>query len=256
MQRCGRKYRVLSVGQDAKSVKGEKYGVRTAMLGLAPHRTAGGENLCPHATEGCRAVCIHGQGLSRVFDSINAARLEKTRRMLADWPAFLADLERDLDKFVQDCATDGMAPMVRLNWVTDIRWELARWGRIPQRWPELGFYDYTKWPHNQRKVPENYTLTFSYSEHPRSWDRALEYIRAGRSVAVVFRSKADVQRVLREGWRGFAALDGDVHDVRAWNDAPIVALYAKGTGRKDETGFVVDLPACLPAQSILAEDRA
>lgn len=233
----GRHYELLSVGRDAKTIKGENLGVRTACLGLAPYTLAGGINLCPHSTPGCRAVCIHEQGRAKFCPNVKPGRLAKTQLFLNDPDRFFRMLAEDLDKFVIDCEEDAMEAHVRLNWMSDIRWE--RYG-IPQAYPELQFYDYTKWPYEQRQRLPNYHLTYSLNEHSKSWTRALRYIKEGCTVAVVFCTVDQVLDAVDHGFRGLAVCDGDVTDVRSWDQTPIVGLKAKGSGRFDDSGFVID----------------
>jgi len=103
-----------------------------------------------------------------------------------------------------------------------------------ERYPEMVWYDYTKWPLEKRPSTPNYHLTFSRSE-----ETTLEQIQysldGGRNVAVVF------DRVPTE-WEGWTVIDGDADDMR-WLDpvGVIVGLKAKGAARKDITGFVVRL---------------
>ena len=57
----------------------------------------------------------------------------------------------------------------------------------------------------------------------------------GINVAVVFRS------VLPKTWKGFEVIDGDKTDTRFLDKSGVVVgLTAKGKGKKDKTGFVVD----------------
>ena len=59
-------------------------------------------------------------------------------------------------------------------------------------------------------------------------------------VAVVFRKRADIP----ESFLGLDCVDGDDSDIRHIDPAGvIVALYAKGKARRDNSGFVVDAAA-------------
>jgi len=231
-------YNLLSVGQDAKTVKGEKHGFLTACLALSPHTLGGGPTVCPHSTPGCRAGCLFNAGRASFFQEINPARQRKKDLFHESRDAFLALLVLELGAFEAECQRKGMTPSVRLNMMSDIRWEKLG---VPQKFPEMGFYDYTKWPLSGRKgTPDNYQLVYSLSEHPKSWTRALEYIASGHSVAVVFRTEEQKLEAIDHGFRGLAVLDGDQHDIRRWDSAPIVGLRAKGIARHDTTGFVMD----------------
>ena len=86
----------------------------------------------------------------------------------------------------------------------------------------------------QGKLPENYHLTFSRSEDTKD-SEVKEFCSAGGNVAVVFRGH------LPSEWKGIKVIDGDVSDLRFQDEqGVIVGLVAKGLGKKDETGFVVE----------------
>ena len=48
---------------------------------------------------------------------------------------------------------------------------------------------------------------------------------------------------LPDTWRGYPVIDGDEHDARFTDAGPgtIIGLLAKGRGKKDETGFVINI---------------
>ena len=105
--------------------------------------------------------------------------------------------------------------------------------------PDVVFYDYTKFPINKRvNLPKNYTLTFSRSE--ANHDQVLENLRAGRNVAIVFSTKKSEE--LPSQYLGYEVIDGDIHDMRFLDPkGVIVGLKAKGDARKDTSGFVVQV---------------
>ena len=78
------------------------------------------------------------------------------------------------------------------------------------------------------KMPENYHLTFSRSEDTKDAE-VKEFCNAGGNVAVVFRGHLPYK------WKRIKVIDGDVSE-----QGVIVGLVAKGLGKKDETGFVVE----------------
>jgi hypothetical protein len=53
--------RLLSVSEDAKTIKGEKKGVLTGILYLAPINLSG-YHVCPKATTGCSSACLFYSG--------------------------------------------------------------------------------------------------------------------------------------------------------------------------------------------------
>ena len=57
------------------------------------------------------------------------------------------------------------------------------------------------------------------------------------NIAVVFRDKESIPAI----FLGLPTIDGDQTDLRFLDPAhSIVALYAKGKARKDQSGFVID----------------
>jgi len=58
----------------------------------------------------------------------------------------------------------------------------------------------------------------------------------GMNLAVVFRNE------LPDEFLTLRVIDGDLHDVRPLDPKPsVVGLVAKGDGKKDQSGFVVDV---------------
>lgn len=229
-------YHYLSVGSDAKTIKGEKQGVMTGILYMAPHTIAGGRTLCPFSTKGCRAVCLYTAGHG-AFTAVQNARIRKARAWSDNPREFVDKLQEDIQSLVEKAFRDGMKPAVRLNGTTDIEWEKAGFG-IMSRFPGIQFYDYTKWPPSKRLVlPKNYHLTFSFSESPHSACWSALWARRGVNTAVVFRG------ALPKTFLGRRVIDGDKSDLRFTDPkGVIVGLKAKGQARKDEgvgPGFFV-----------------
>jgi hypothetical protein len=235
---------LLSIGNDAKTVKGEKLGVRTAILYLAPHTIAGRGNVCASASEACRAACLYTAGKAR-YANVQAARINRTRAFFDNAAAFVDALAVEIAAHEAASTRAGMVPAVRLNGTSDIPWERVKGTdglTLFERFPSVQFYDYTK--HTGRyNLPPNYSLTYSYAEG-RSRE-ALAALIAGRNVAVVFDAKAG-----RPDWVTFLAgtadavevpvIDGDESDVR-FMDARgvVVGLKAKGAARSQASGFVI-----------------
>lgn len=225
--------RYLSVGTDAKTVKGEKFGVLTGILYLAPHTIAGGKSLCPYSTAGCRAVCLYSAGRGG-FNSVQEARIRKTKEFLEDRDAFIDRLLEDVAELERKAKRAGMKPVVRLNGTTDIEWE--RLGVI-QANPRIQHYDYTKWPASRRSsIPPNYHLTYSFSEKKDAGIQALAWKMRGVNTAVVFRgSLPSTFRLLPDMGYELPVINGDESDLRFTDPkGVIVGLKAKGKARKDD----------------------
>lgn len=224
---------LLGVSTDAKTVKGEKKGVLTGIMYLAPHKLSG-VNVCPMADlAGCAAPCLNTAGRGRMTP-VQEARLRKTRFLHEDKAGFIAVLRKDIRKLVAKAKKLGMAPMVRLNGTSDIRWEVEA-PELFEEFSDVQFYDYTKLP-NRKNLPANYHLTFSYSgANDRYAAFADTAIANGLNVAVVFRS------VLPETFLGLPVVNGDESDVRPFDaQGVVVGLTAKGSAKKDTSGFVQD----------------
>lgn len=226
------KYQLLSVGNDAKTVKGQKQGVLTGILYMAPHTLGGGATLCPFSTAGCRAVCLYTAGRGG-FNVVQQARIRKTQAFQNNQAEFLATLAEDIVRLEKDAANKGFIPAVRLNGTTDILWEQHG---IFARFPHIQFYDYTKYPAKLRSVlPSNYHLTFSWSEKPIAGEWSDDWAKLGVNTAVVFSDG------LPTTFRGRPVINGDESDLR-FTDAKgvIVGLKTKGKARggRDTSGFV------------------
>lgn len=228
-------YKLLGVGHDAKTIKGQKQGVLTGILYMAPHTLAGGPSLCPFSTEGCRAVCLYTAGRG-AFNNVQQARIRKAKEFQADPAAFVDRLAEDITKLVKDAKSKGMVPAVRLNGTTDIKWE--EYG-IMQRFPDVQFYDYTKYPPTLRKdLPPNYHLTFSFSEKKVAPAWALGWKARGVNTAVVFnQTLPDGFKFTKEQGYELPVMNGDESDLR-FTDAKgvVVGLKTKGSARKAGVG--------------------
>lgn len=230
----------LTTGTDAKTIKGQKFGYLTGILYLAPHRIAGGANLCPHATAGCKLACLYTAGRGG-FTSVQQARIKKTRVFLENPSAFVGALCNDVKRLQNKAEKVGLTLCIRLNGTSDIAWESIKHAgkTIFEHFPTVQFYDYTKSPKRAFRActdltwPKNYKLTFSRSENNQA--EVEKILSFGGNVAVVFSNKN-----LPSEWAGFPVIDGDKSDLR-FLDRPgtVVGLYAKGKAKQDKAGFVI-----------------
>ena len=117
---------VVTIGADAKTSKGEKLGIRTAVTYLAPHKLSG-QNVCAMADVAkCAEACLFTAGRG-AMSSVMLSRLRRTL-VLQQLPyVFLCRLERDLVRHCKACERDGVTPAYRPNGTSDIRFE---------NWPE------------------------------------------------------------------------------------------------------------------------
>ena len=240
--------KLLTIGSDPKTVKGERYGYLTAIQYLTPADGSGIANLCPFASPGCKSACLNtaGRGDPRMGNTVQRARLIRTAYWQYHRSAYWKQLIKEINAFIRKANRLGVIPVLRLNGTSDIKWEATKVTiddnveacNIMAMYPDLRFYDYTKWPHRKRAtLPNNYSLTFSRSE--TNHDEAMHNLAMGRNAAVVFDTKKG--QSLPETWSGYRVIDADLTDLRFLDDSPVICgLRAKGYGRRDNSGFVVN----------------
>lgn len=224
--------KLLSVGTNAKTVKGDKVGeYLTAIMYLAPAKqNTSNVNLCPKASKGCLKACLYTAGRGK-FSSVQKARVAKADYFVKDREGFLKQLHKEILDFSRIARLNGKKPAIRLNGTSDIKWERYVDTKL---YPEVQFYDYTKWKPWNRNVESNYTLTFSRAEDTSDLD-VKEVMEAGHNVAVVFSNKA-----IPSSYLGFPVYNGDETDLRFLDPSNhIVGLYAKGDAKTDTSGFVI-----------------
>lgn len=254
----GSAFRLLTPG-NPKTAKGSKKGFMTFVLHLAPAKLSGYE-VCPKRSAGCTQACLNVSGRggmmagvshltfemisSGTLNTVQKARIRRTKRFFEARQDFLTDLCHDIRKAVRWSNKHGLVPVFRLNGTSDLRWETIgiaseNGRRVFDVFTELQFYDYTKIA-NRRNIPANYDLTFSLAES--NYDEAMTMLAAGVRVAAVFRNVPTVQAYQANTFNGHTVIDGDDSDLRFLEPkAVIVGLYAKGPmGRADKSGFVID----------------
>ena len=228
-------FKLLTKG-NPKTLKGQTHGYMTYILHLAPSDVSGVGNTCPKASVGCRAACLNLAGRGGMFkdggtNTIQQARIRKTRYFFANRAAFMVDLYEDITRAIKQANKLGLTPVFRLNGTSDLSWEKYRvhntGKNIFELFPNVQFYDYTKVL--GRKVPANYHLTFSRSE-----SNDAECCRArqqGMNVAVVYDR-------IPEG-----VYSADEHDLRFLDPkVGTIGLKVKGhRAKKDYSGFIIRL---------------
>lgn len=221
--------KLLSVTGNAKTVKGEKLGILTGVLYLAPAKISGYE-VCPRRSAGCTTACLFTAGMG-AFSTVWLARMRKTMMFFEQRDLFMDQLRKDIKALKKKATKLGMKPAVRLNGTSDIEW--TRTG-IMEEFPEIQFYDYTKVLNRLGKErPANYHITFSKNESNEA--ECLEALKLGYNIAVVF------DRLPTE-WMGHKVQDGDDTDARFLDPKGyVIGLKAKGKAKKDNSGFVVRL---------------
>ena len=247
-------YKLLGVGNNAKTIKGDGSEYLTAILYMTPYKvwveTLGRySNSCPMAEQaGCIDACLNTAGRG-AFNNVQSARMRKAQWFYNDRKSFMSQLYEDVTKFSNYCFKRGIKPCVRLNGTTDIQWENIKYDdglNIFEHFSDVQWYDYTKIA-NRRKVKDipNYHLTWSYSNADPRYAAMLDTaIENGMNAAVVFRSNfIEVKPKCWHTWNGYPVIDGDKDDLRFLDPkgGHIVALYAKGKAKKDTSGFVQEV---------------
>lgn len=240
--------KTLLTRANAKIIKSKRRRILTSGMHLAPS-TLSGYNTCASASIGCIAGCLNKAGHGGMFkkgettNRVQEARKAKTVWFFKDRITFMDSLVREVENAMKYARKRRVRPVFRLNLTSDIRWEnipAFRNGKyfpnIMKAFARVQFYDYTKHT-NRNDLPENYHLTFSRSES--NHDAAMEWLRKGGNVAVVFRVKKG--QPLPKMWNGYEVIDGDIDDLRFLDKKNvIVGLRAKGPAMKDTSGFVVE----------------
>ena len=225
--------KLLNIDNNAKTVKGQKKGYKTAILYLAPS-TQSGFQVCPMASEGCKKACLYTAGHG-AFSNVQQGRINKTRWFMQDRQTFLTQLKKEISNHIKNCDKKGYIPCVRLNGTSDISWENYD---IIQAFPNVQFYDYTKIYKRALKyvnghLPSNYHITYSLNEDNRK--EAFEILRLRGNISAVFR------KYLPKDYNGYKVINADDTDLRFTDDFNIIAgLVAKGQAKKDYSGFVLD----------------
>lgn len=238
--------KLLSINADTKTIKGNKKGFITAIQYLSPYKSSG-VNLCSNAENAkCHEACLVSSG--RMVMAVDA-RLNRTKLYLNNQAEYFNQLTKEIATFIKKAQRKELTPLIRLNGTSDIRWENVGfysdgvyYRNIMERFEDIQFYDYTKIPNREKSIngiqnfPKNYDLTFSYSGadgFQKFNDRAL---KDGKRVAVVFDKVENIPIT----FYGRKVVSGDDTDIRHLDPKNvIVALYAKGRARKDQSGFVV-----------------
>jgi hypothetical protein len=233
---------LLSISADSKTIKGEKLGFLTGILYLAPANTTK-YNTCAMATLAqCADACLYSAGRG-AFNSVQTGRINKTIWFFEERSTFMIQLYKNIISLINKAKRMGLTPLIRLNGTSDIRWENVSftingttYNNIFEAFPDTAFYDYTKLA-NRDNLPSNYDLTFSYSG-VLQYQKYVNMARAkGMRIAVVFRSI----NIIPATFMGLPVIGGDNSDIRHVEPKnTVVALYAKGAAKRDNTGFVVD----------------
>ena len=258
---------------NTKTRKSTGVGMSTMLLHLSPS-TESGFNTCGHATGvkrgvitagvGCAGNCLVNAG-QMILDTSKVSRILKTALYVHFERMFLWLLDDQLTRHSRSVARLNMREArhgtsyitgVRLNGTSDIQWVRDhRW--LIEKHADIVFYDYTKYPYRLSSAQcvdanniRNYHTTYSLpSTRPTHMRRAQDWMKRGYNVAIVLRTRAQVEELLARGeFMGRFVIDGDESDARPLDKheriGGWVLLYAKGheaCGINREDDFFLDL---------------
>ena len=226
--------KLLNIDNNAKTVKGQKYGFMTAILYLAASNQSG-FNVCPQASKGCKRACLYSAG-NGSYPSVKLGRINKTLWYMQERESFLNQLRKEINLFIKKAKSKGLVPCIRLNGTSDISWENT--GLIDE-FKSIQWYDYTKVYKRALKfvngsLPKNYHITYSLNEDNKK--QAFDILKKGGNISVVFRKSLPTQ------FNGYKVVNADTNDLRFLDPYNSIAgLVAKGKAKKDFSGFVLDV---------------
>ena len=226
--------KLLNIDNNAKTVKGQKYGFMTAILYLAPSNQSG-FNVCPQASKGCKRACLYTAGHG-AYDSVKQGRINKTLWYIQERKTFLDKLRKEINAFIKKAKSKGLVPCIRLNGTSDISWENT--GLIDE-FKSIQWYDYTKVYKRALKfvngtLPKNYHITYSLNEDNKK--QAFDILKKGGNISVVFRKS------LPKKFMSYKVVNADINDLRFLDPHNSIAgLVAKGKAKNDFSGFVLDV---------------
>jgi hypothetical protein len=214
--------------ENVKLRKSAKKNWRGLGLSLAPANISGWE-VCASRSPECTRHCLFtsGRGAAHFVRRNGTHPVWMGRIFRTIW--FFKARDEFMDRLVHEIDRNRDAA-IRLNVFSDWQWERQR-PNLFEAFPEVQFYDYTKhFKRMFRPRPANYHLTFSLHEKNRHLAPAV--LGAGMNVAVV---TPDPRGMIF----GHRVIDGDEHDLRFLDPAPVVVgLRPKGSLRNAGSAFV------------------
>ena len=234
----------LLTTQNTKTIKGESLGYMTAIQNLQPSNGSG-FNVCKYSGQ-CAHECLDTAGRNPMNQQTNA-RNKRTMLFFQNRKQYELELVSEIFALIAKANKEQQTLAIRLNGLSDLPYEKIRLREfnnqtIFEMFPNVQFYDYTKYPYHQRpteKLPSNYHLTYSVSENTTRDELEIN-MRMGRNCAVVFRLVNTTE--LPKQYLGYDVINGDETDLR-FIDKPnvIIGLTAKGKAKKNESDFTVTI---------------
>ena len=187
---------------------------------LAPATMVQGLNTC-RGEGACSEGCLAYSGRLATSQSQNKQYLF-TVALYHHTELFLTEIVQQLFRLAHRYAFDGVDLAIRLNSTSDLPFHtVIDMESLVRDISNLDhFYDYTKIPTRYKVQSDFYHLTYSYSELSRD-----KWLSRFDRVAVVV-TYADKKRLLNES----SFTDGDLHDLRKFDESKIVLLGVKRVG--------------------------
>jgi len=166
------------------------------------------------------------------FKNVREGRQKKTDLWLTNPDLFLELFANQLKNFQKLCDKHNVQAVHRPNTISDVDWETHG---IPQLFPRMFFYDYTKRAYRLTRTPENYRLMFSFSGVQKYQNQVKAALKTDAPISAVFNGP------FPEEFLGRKVIDGDRSDLINLykGKKKIIGLKAKGDAKKDTTGFVI-----------------
>ena len=114
----------------------------------------------------------------------------RTREFVRDPRAFSARLKWELSDALKQSISCGRQLIVRLNQSSDIPWEDQAFGRIPQSFPNVLFFDDTDDHRRLSRASENYHLFYRMNRSHQSTQRATALLDSGRCTSMLLTASA------------------------------------------------------------------
>jgi len=200
---------------------------RISSLSLYPN-----DKICPGSLlADCQPACLRSAGYGK-FKNVREGRQKKTELWLNNPDLFLELFANQLQNFQKLCDKHNVQAVHRPNTISDVDWE--KYG-IPQLFPRMFFYDYTKRAYRLTRTPKNYRLMFSFSGVPGYQNQVKAALKTDAPISAVFNGPFPKE------FLGRKVIDGDRSDLINLykGKKKIIGLKAKGDAKKDKTGFVI-----------------
>jgi hypothetical protein len=218
-------------------------GITLAQGNLSGHEVCHGRGACFQF--GDMNPCLGNWGRSegdtgRILNS----RIGRTKCLFEAPEDFDRILRAELLKVDRMAERRNVPVAFRPNVLSDYPWHRSRFSWIFEAFPEWQFYGYTKIRSTyssflRGELPENYHLTFSYSENVPD-DYLIDLLQRGGTVAVPFATKS--VRGFPARFLGFPVCEGVSSDLRFLDDGgTVIGLTAKAPRAKAARAAFLDV---------------